>query len=692
MTIKTVHIVFKTHLDVGFTDLAENVVARYFGTYIPGALALAEALRREGGPERFVWTTGSWLIYEYLEQADPEARRRMEDAIRRGDIAWHGLPFTTLTEAMDAELFRFGLSLSRKLDARYGRETIAAKMTDVPGHTRAIVPLMAEAGVTLLHIGVNSASSAPEVPPAFVWRSPDGAEIIVLYSAGGYGTLHVIEGLDEALFIAHTNDNLGPPSVRDVLQVFDDMRREFPGAEVRASTLDAFARSLGKIRASLPIVTAEIGDTWIYGIGSDPTKVSQYRELLRLRRAWQQRDVDAAAFDAFSRHLLVVPEHTCGLDEKTFLGDYAHYATADFAVARKRDVVDADAVPEAFAGLAHHAHPGNTYSRFESSWQEQRDYLTQAVASLDDPALREEAKTRLRGIEPRCPNHESFARLDLSTSLSSPVYDIAFDPDNGSLTRLVDRAHGRTWCTPDHPIGLFRYESFAQADYDRWMRDYVINMERTADWAIPDFSKPGMDKALPRPEHRLYAPQLREALSRDTADGLDIILALGLPDVATSLLGAPRHVRIAYRFEPRDIDIRVEWFGKQACRLPEAIWFSFAPLIASPTGWMMDKMGQWISPLDVARNGGRNLHGIGWGVRIRDGADALGIESLDAPLVAPGDPRLLHFDNAQPRLEHGMHFNLYNNLWCSNFPMWYEEDASFRFAVTFSDSGGEDSR
>ncbi len=40
MPIKTVHLVFKTHLDVGFTDLAANVVRHYFDTFIPGALAL----------------------------------------------------------------------------------------------------------------------------------------------------------------------------------------------------------------------------------------------------------------------------------------------------------------------------------------------------------------------------------------------------------------------------------------------------------------------------------------------------------------------------------------------------------------------------------------------------------------------------------------------------------------------------
>jgi hypothetical protein len=92
-TLKKLHLVFKTHLDVGFTDYARNVVTQYFQRDIPQAIALADQLRKSGNSERFVWTTGSWLIYEYLEQASEEERKRMETAIMAGDIVWHGLPF-----------------------------------------------------------------------------------------------------------------------------------------------------------------------------------------------------------------------------------------------------------------------------------------------------------------------------------------------------------------------------------------------------------------------------------------------------------------------------------------------------------------------------------------------------------------------------------------------------------------------
>ena len=182
--ITKIHVIFKTHLDVGFTNFAARVVENYFTYYIPSALELAKKLRLANHPERFIWTTGSWLIFDYLERANPAQRASMEEAILAGDIAWHGLPFTTHSELMDGSLFRYGLSLSHTLDIRFGKHTIAAKMSDVPGHTRAIVPLLAEAEITFLHIGVNGASTPPAVPPLFVWRNPSGAEVIVMVHKG----------------------------------------------------------------------------------------------------------------------------------------------------------------------------------------------------------------------------------------------------------------------------------------------------------------------------------------------------------------------------------------------------------------------------------------------------------------------------------------------------------------------------
>jgi hypothetical protein len=130
------------------------------------------------------------------------------------------------------------------------------------------------------------------------------------------------------------------------------------------------------------------------------------------------------------------------------------------------------------------------------------------------------------------------------------------------------------------------------------------------------------------------------------------------------------------------LNFRVQWFNKSACRLPEALWFSFIPRVKHPHMWKMDKLGQSVSPYEVIRNGNRHLHAVGdGGFQMEDSGWNLSICSMDTALAAPGQPSLLDFTNRQPNLDKGIHFNLYNNLWGTNFPMWYEEDALFRFSL-----------
>ncbi|MBK8049113.1 MAG: hypothetical protein IPK16_19555 [Anaerolineales bacterium] len=74
------------------------------------------------------------------------------------------------------------------------------------------------------------------------------------------------------------------------------------------------------------------------------------------------------------------------------------------------------------------------------------------------------------------------------------------------------------------------------------------------------------------------------------------------------------------------------------------------------------------------------------GVRHQGRKGQLKISSLDAPLVAPGQPALLRLHNRQPPLTEGMHVLLFNNLWGTNFTMWSAESGRFRFVLDFGQS------
>ncbi|MCX6983543.1 MAG: hypothetical protein NT118_02165 [Lentisphaerae bacterium] len=98
---KNVKTIFKTHLDVGFTDLAANVIDCYMEKFIPSAIRTAGYFKRQPGGFRYRWTVASWLIYEYLLRNKGKKRHRLEQAIAASDIVWHALPFTSHSELAD---------------------------------------------------------------------------------------------------------------------------------------------------------------------------------------------------------------------------------------------------------------------------------------------------------------------------------------------------------------------------------------------------------------------------------------------------------------------------------------------------------------------------------------------------------------------------------------------------------------
>ncbi len=340
--VKDVLVIFKTHLDIGFCDLAQSVVDSYLQKFIPNAIRRGYELKSTDTP--YIWTVGSWLIYEALKN---DVDGAVERAIQDGIITWHGLPFTSFTESMSKELFAYGLSLSDRLDRRFGKTTIAAKMTDVPGHTKAMIPYLAKAGIEFLHLGVNPAYKLPPIPPLCRWQN--GEDEIVLMYQSDYGNTMEFENF--VITFGFTHDNKGPQSVEEIQAIYADLRAKYPYATVRAATLNDAALKLREIKHTLPVVTQEIGDLWIQNVGTDPKKVSLYRDLLRhIEKEGVQEEI--------SDNLLLIPEHTWGGWEFMF-PDYTNYFLKDF-----------EKVPQTERAL------------YEQSWQEKREYVDKAQQAL----------------------------------------------------------------------------------------------------------------------------------------------------------------------------------------------------------------------------------------------------------------------------------------------------------------------
>ncbi|HEY3388179.1 MAG TPA: DUF5054 domain-containing protein, partial [Prolixibacteraceae bacterium] len=656
--INKVHLIFKTHLDVGFTNLAGKVVKTYMEEFIPGALSLSENLRQKNQTDRFVWTTGSWLIYEFLEKADPSMRKRMEKAIEYGDIVWHGLPFTLHSELADPSLYDLGIQLSVGLDKRFGTKTISAKMTDVPGHTRGIVPILAKNHIEFLHIGVNPASMPPDVPPLFVWRAPDGSEVVVMYQKD-YGSQMIIPGTQTAVAICFTSDNHGPQKPEQIAQIYSDLRKQFPNAEIQASTFNAITVEVSAVRNQLPVITQELGDTWIHGAGSDPLKISQFREISRLRNKWlndKKLKFGDATDLAFGIQLLMVAEHTWGLDVKTFLKDWDIYKPQDFEAARSKP----------------------NFKLMEQSWNEKREYINTAISQLPTDNIKE-AKQKLEDMKPVHINKSGFTKINnVGNEIDTPFFELKIDKLTGGIIKFKDKATGFDWASGENPLCLFSYQTFSKPDYDRFQNQYLT---QKIEWAIDDFGKTGQE--VGNAISRTWTSSLKEAFIKKDNNGQNILLDLTITDEKGNPVGgSPRNI-IVELFLPdktKEMWVTLQWFNKPAYRLPEASWFSFIPTVQNGE-WIIDKMGQPVNSRDVIKNGNRKLHAALEGVRFESKTNNCSITSLDAPLVAQGERNLLNFDNRLPEANEGVHFCLHNNVWGTNFVMWFEDDMKYRFVL-----------
>ena len=612
--MQQVKIIFKTHLDIGFTNMAEKVKEKYFSTFIRNAVATADCFRNRPGNFRYVWTVGAWLIAEYFYRASAADRTFLEDAIRRGDIVWHAMPFTAHNELMSKELFCRGLAISQELDKRFGKKTIAAKLTDVPGHTRGIIAPLADAGVELLHIGINPASALPDVPPVFRWRDSGGKELLMIYQAD-YGA--DIRCGDTLFRVEMTGDNLGPHTPEQVEKIL----ARYPGCDVQSGTLNDLAEAFRPLRDSLPVVSSEIGDTWIHGVGTDPWKVARFKALERLLRSWG----DFSEKTDFERRLLEIAEHTWGVDEKTWFLNYNHWNSRDLHTPAAR--------------------------RFAASWKEQRMLLEQAIHFLPD----DKQKTARKVLQALSPRRSNFPNGSQKKAIwENDFFKLELNPAKGCAESLLIKKSGVIFRNP----GLFTFETFTRQEYARFRKQYLRIPEEP--WAFHDFSKPDMP---PRPK----------VLTKGFKS--ELFLKDNRAIFVSGKNGIFERLEMEYILNEDELEIRLRWFGKDANRFAQAAWMSFVPDF-SVKEMKFRKIADWIDPTDVVSRGARTLHAV-QEVRIDD----VTIIPVDTVLAAPGKRSMLDFHNKLPDISGGVHFNLYNNIWGTNFPMWFGDDMEFRFTL-----------
>jgi hypothetical protein len=457
------------------------------------------------------------------------------------------------------------------------------------------------------------------------------------------------------------SDNGGPHSPQEIQEIYARLRKQFPGATVTAASLSDVAAALAPARDKLPVVTDEIGDTWIYGIPSDPPKVARYREAARMRQEWiaqKHLEVGGDVDRALLRRMALSVEHTWGTDTKRYL-DHDHYKLADL---------------NAVVGQ-----PG--YRTMEASWKEKRDDLGDGIGRLPAP-MRAAMEQRLETLRVTAPSPVGMRPHPASHILETAHFRIALDPRTGAIIALVSKATQRAWASPRNPLALFTYQTLGPEAYDAFIAAYLTVKTW---WGPQDFGKPNI--AHFGATSREWHPKLRQCWLSEDSQKHRLLAELAIEDPASAAAGlvawpASLYLEIVMPKDTPQLQIRFTSLGKQQNRLPEAMWLTFNPITTDPHGWELEKVGQPVRPSEVVRGGSRSMHAVSEQLRYRDARGAFELATLDAPVMALGARSPLDFSLELPTMQDGVHVSLFNNAWGTNYPQWCGGDWMYRFTLT----------
>lgn len=661
--ITKVHLLFMSHLDVGFTGLINEVHNSYLQSHYPRALALAAAMRANASSaDRFSYTTHPWLLSFFFDCPSnftlsgvtllcPNATQQadMRAAISRGDIQFHAAPFNVEWEGVAFPEFALAyFALAKNLSAALGVPAPrTASCRDVPGVTRGVLPVLAAAGVSRFSEGVNPSTMPPNMPSPAIWRDEaSGAQVLYVQHSWGYGvgrnplrgersvwraglgdaSCAVIYGWGEALCFNFRGEGAGPPdSVQEVLDTFAAFRAEFPGAEVVSSSFDAYFDALEGVADSLlPVVTSESGDSWINGYAGDPAKMGLYRIGAAAYSACAragQCDLSDARLAAFARYFLKSPEHTWGLGPIDSEAQFV-WANEDVHAALK---------------------PGSGIQEFldhQNSYIEQRNVSSvYALAALADHPLAAAIAAGLAEAAPAVPapgaDYVVVPRAQWTQAFSAALpgggaVSLAFDGAAGGLATLTVNGSANL-AVPARPLAALVYREFNGSDWAA-ASTCPLAYQRFGDDAA------GAQSAATRAAmDALYAQQGSGPRS--------FLVHAALPEVLVLEVGAPRDVWVNFTVTREgDLLVDVQLFGKTSTRFGEAVlleWlFSPGALAPADGAWRLDKLGSWIDPLDGVAAGSTQQHAVGAGVGFfapprGPAGGGLFLDTIDAPVVCP---------------------------------------------------------
>jgi hypothetical protein len=203
----TVHVIQRSHHDVGYTNLASTVLREYDG-FLDQVIDMAEHTR--GFPEESQFRMAveqAWSIDHFLRHARPERAAKMIALMQSGRVELTALFGNMVTEICGHESLIRALYHARRLARLHGISITTAEHNDVPGMSWGLCQVLTDAGIKLFCPMLpryynwgekkmrsfwddETLFSAYGQPGAFWWEAPSGKRLLLLDNAGAWGDMN----------------------------------------------------------------------------------------------------------------------------------------------------------------------------------------------------------------------------------------------------------------------------------------------------------------------------------------------------------------------------------------------------------------------------------------------------------------------------------------------------------------------
>jgi alpha-mannosidase len=338
-----IYLLHHSHVDIGYTHVQTEVIRKHW-QYFEQVIELARKSADYPPGSRFKWNVEVlWAVDSYLKEAPEEKRKEFIDAINKGWIALDALYGNELTAlCRQEELIRL-VGFAQDLRQRYGFEVNSAMITDVPGYTWGIVPVLAQSGVKYFSVGPNrghrigyTLSSWGDKP--FYWESPSGKREILCWVAGeGYSLFHAgrldagrlfeyLKRLEnskypyDVLQVRYSigGDN-GPPDP-DLSDFVKNWNEKYAYPKLLVSTAGEMCREFERRYGDrIPRARGDFTPYWEDGAGSSARETSMNRDaaerLVQAEALWAMLNpakYPAGDFYNAWREVILYDEHTWG--------------------------------------------------------------------------------------------------------------------------------------------------------------------------------------------------------------------------------------------------------------------------------------------------------------------------------------------------------------------------------------------